>query len=73
MVTQSNPEADLLAAYIEEMNDLAEELGTLRSVLQHINLTAKRTDISRRMRITLIINTTERNYGGTKPKAQAIP
>ena len=73
MATQSNPEADLLAAYIEEMNDLAEELGTLRSVLQHINLTAKRTDISRRMRITLIINTTERNYGGTKPKAQAIP
>jgi hypothetical protein len=69
MATQSNPEADLLAAYIAEMNDLAEELGTLRSVLQHINHTAKRTDISRRMRITLIINTTERNYGGTKPKA----
>jgi hypothetical protein len=72
MATQSNPEADLLAAYIAEMNDLAEELGTLRSVLQHINHTAKRTDISRRMRITLIINTTERNYGGTKTKAQTI-
>lgn len=72
MATQSKPEPTseerLLTEYITEINDLAEEVGTLRSVMQHISLTAQRTDISRRMRLTLIISTAERNYGGYRQK-----